>query len=146
MDPLLTTGDRAKIIPATRYSKGGLYLFELPGGSLAIHRLINKSERCATMKGDRSRGFEIVPYQNILGMVSEVKLLDGASWSTINQTHPKRMMISYLSSKLAKDKNIKNENKFNLLINKVCSKILLLLSGSTRKSWKNCGLKSRRHD
>lgn len=139
MDPLLISGDLAKVTPTTHYSKGYLYLFELPDGDIAVHRLIDINDNYITMKGDRARSFEIVPYQNIIGVVSEVKLLDCESWSTIKQTHLTLKIISYISKKKAKDNRLKNENKLDLLINKICSKFLASFSYSTRKHWiRNC--------
>ncbi len=142
MDPLLISGDLAKIIPATHYFKGYLYLFELPDGDIAVHRLIDINDNYVTMKGDHTQMFEIVPYQNIIGVVSEVKLLDCESWTIIKKSHLTMLMISYISKKLAKDKLHKNKNKFGLLINEIYSKFFILFSYSTRERWKrNCKTK-----
>ena len=135
MSPLLMSGDKAKIIPITNYSKGKLYLFELIDGNLAVHRLIDKNDSCLTMKGDRSRGFEYIPYQNILGEVSEIKLLDHNSWISMQQNSLINIIILYLSKKLAKDKNIKNEPKVDFILNKVYSKMLILFSYCIRSYW-----------
>lgn len=140
MDPLLIDGDTAKIIPATQYSIGYLYLFELPDGGLAVHRLIAKTDSCVIMKGDHMRCYQSISYQNILGVVSELKLLDCESWVPIKQTQLKTIIVTYISKKIAKDISHKNHNKFKFLINEARFKALESVSCSIRKYWKNsCG-------
>lgn len=140
MEPLLSEGDKAKVIPAVHYSKGYLYLFELPDGSLAVHRLVQKINKDVIMKGDRSRGFQRVSCQNILGVVSEIQLLDCELWRTMKLTLLKRLIISYVSKKSAKDKNF-DENRINKLMHKICFRLLSDYSYSVRKHWKQSKVK-----
>jgi hypothetical protein len=135
MDPLLMAGDQVKIIPATHFSTGYLYLFELSDGSLAVHRLIDKTDTCVTMKGDRSRGFETVPFQNIIGEVSAVNLSGSENWRDIRNDKLTRIIAAHVSKKLAKDKRLKNENALIRRINRVRSNFLIFFSDLTRKRW-----------
>jgi hypothetical protein len=110
MEPLLIAGDSVKITPASQYESGYLYLFELLDGSLAVHRLVGKTEDSVLMKGDRSRGFETIPYTNILGVVSEVKLCNRAHWINIFKYKRSVAIITYMSKKRMKDKNLEHND------------------------------------
>ncbi|MDR1247170.1 MAG: S24/S26 family peptidase [Clostridiales Family XIII bacterium] len=101
MEPLLTAGDQVKIIPVTHFSKGCLYLFELPDGGVAVHRLIDKTGDRAVMKGDRSRCFETTLFQNIIGEASAVKLLNSEHWHDIRKHKLAMIIILHISKKLA---------------------------------------------
>jgi hypothetical protein len=135
MEPLLTAGDRVKIVPTTHFSKGRLYLFALPDGSVLVHRLIDKTYTYAIMKGDRSRCFETVPYRNIIGEVSAVGFADSENWYDIEKHKLTRFLISYVSKKSAMDKRVKSESALAKKVNRARSGFLVKFSYLTRKRW-----------
>ena len=136
MAPLLVDGDMAKIIPIPQYSIGQLYLFELPNGNLAVHRLIDVTEHSATLKGDRSRGLETVPYKNFIGMVSQIKLFEFEVWIKYAPSKIALKLVTHISRELAKDKRLKGKVKFGRVNYRFRLIGLYLMSNLTRWTWK----------
>jgi hypothetical protein len=135
MEPLLIAGDKVKIIPASHYTSGYLYLFELLDGTLAVHRLVGKTEEFVLLKGDRSRGFETVPYKNIIGLVSEVRLFNRTQWINIYSYRRSMAIITYLSKKRMKDKNMGDETMFHRILDRFYALFLIVYSYFIRKWW-----------
>ena len=136
MDPLFLAGDCAKIHDTQKAIIGGIYLFQLPTGEVAAHRLIGREGGKLMMKGDRSRGFEIIPSTDLLGEVTHVKLLGTKDWICI-QRAPFTKTVSFFSKKIAKDKCIKkSENFIEKRIVSIFMKLLLLYGDSLRAQWK----------
>ena len=135
MDPLFLAGDCAKIYDTQKAIIGGIYLFQLPSGELAVHRLIGREGGKLMMKGDRSRGFEIIPSTDLLGEVTHVKLLGTKGWICI-QRAPLSKIISFFSKKIAKDKCIKkNESFIEKKLVSVFRKLILRCGDFLRIQW-----------
>lgn len=69
MMPLLQSGDTVLVKPVSEMKRGGLYLFELPDGSLGVHRMIGCEDGFVLMKGDNCMRVERVGRDCVLGSV-----------------------------------------------------------------------------
>lgn len=73
MLPILQMGDVAHIEPITSMEEGFLYLFELPDGSLGVHRMVGTSCEFVLMKGDNCKRIERVERDRAIGEVKYVR-------------------------------------------------------------------------
>ena len=148
MDPLLIEGDMAKIVPTSKFTIGHLYLFVLPSGALSVHRMIGKTGEGAVMKGDRSRGDETIQYKNIIGVVSELKIIGDEGWYITGNYRWIGTVFAILSKiTVVKDGYPCGTNTENLHtpMQKVCALALIALSHITRWFWLN-SFSSRRNN
>jgi hypothetical protein len=137
MDPLLVSGDQVKLAPMTCLVKGRLYLFELPDGSFAVHRLIECKNQEVTMKGDRSKGFERAASHDLIAEVSEVKLSCATSWIPMKSNCFMRRLFTYLSKKTIKDRQTyASEGLYRKITRKVCAPLLVFISKALRRYWR----------
>jgi hypothetical protein len=137
MDPLLLAGDNTKIIPALDFVESKLYLFELPGGGLAVHRMIGKSGDCAVMKGDRAKRFETVPFRRVIGLVSAVRLQGAATWIPMERYRAFWTVFGRWSRKTAMDRQArKNGGKYFRMRQKGYTLLLVIFSSFLRLCWR----------
>lgn len=136
MEPMLLAGDTVAVKPYGDLLEGQFYLFELPTGELAMHRLIDKSDGMALMKGDRSKKSELVPYNNILGIAFKVKLKGCEFWKPVKHIRKKHTFIA-LCSRLHKwDKENEQINLYKGIIKKAVSVILITYGRCIRCYWR----------
>lgn len=133
MEPLLHEGDEVIITQPKSISIGKLYLFEMPGGDLGVHRLISKKTERLLMKGDRSKGYEEINENDIIGEVTSVKPQGYMNFCDNNYFNFEGVFISYLSNKHKKNKHEDHENTYFRVI---CEKLIVLYGMLKRSYWK----------
>jgi hypothetical protein len=72
MRPLLLSGDKVRVVPCRKLSRGHLYCVILPNGQVAVHRLIGTCGNGYLFKGDRSGRFDLLGADRVIGLVDQV--------------------------------------------------------------------------
>lgn len=115
MEPLLFAGDKVVLSHFDKLEIGDMYLFELPNGNLAVHRLIAKEKEFLFLKGDRSKCCEKVVYENFLG---EVKWISFKEWDMSiewNKYQRQKWLWSLLSRNMLQTRKGKRISKSILI-------------------------------
>ena len=81
MEPLLIAGDRVRIVTCPDLGVGDLCLVALPGGRLALHRVVAAVGGAVVCKGDFSGRAEEVPCGSVLGRA--VAFAPDGSWGWV---------------------------------------------------------------
>lgn len=80
MEPLLVAGDRVRVAACPDPEVGDLCLVALPGGGLALHRVVATVGGAVVCKGDFSGRAEEVPRGSVLGRAVAFRFVGSASW------------------------------------------------------------------
>jgi hypothetical protein len=135
MEPLIKAGDMAKIIPATKAEVGRVYLLELPNSVIALHRIIAICDENIISKGDYSSMYEVLPKENIIGILIAVKLNGTGSWLEFKEHNVLRRIGVILSKRSIYDKRLGKESHLHRAIRLGCKKTLVSLSRYKRRRW-----------
>lgn len=135
MEPLLKTGDMARIIPTMEVKAGRIYLFELFNNDIALHRAIAVCGNDVMAKGDCAGMYEVLPKENIIGMLVAVKFDECDFWHEVDRHRASRMISTVLSKRLVYDRRLGSENRCHKIVRLACKKILTVCSWHMRKCW-----------
>lgn len=80
MEPLLVAGNRVRVAACPDPGVGDLCLVALPGGGLALHRVVAAVGGAVVCKGDFSGRAEEVPRGSVLGRAVAFRLAGSSSW------------------------------------------------------------------
>jgi hypothetical protein len=134
-EPMLRAGDMARIVPAARAEVGRVYLLGLPGGGVALHRVIAACDGSLMSKGDRSSMYETLPEENIIGILAAVKFNENDSWHKFKEQDFLRRIVVILSKHSIYDKGLGKEGRIHGVVRLMCKKILVFLSWHRRRRW-----------
>ena len=130
MDPLLKPGDKAEIVSCGRLRTGKLFLFRMADGALAVHRLIIKDGEELTLKGDRTKKYEIIEKSDIIGEVRRVRFKDCGVWHEMN-SNP---LTGYIAAMLSKQSMFdKRDTPVREFISEICIRINIHYGNLRRK-------------
>ena len=97
MKPILCNNDRVIVVPAKQLSIGNFYLFELPDGSMGVHRLIAYKSNRAVLKGDKCERYEQISLDRIIGEAIKIMPVGCSTWIEMKQGYIIRMISCCLS-------------------------------------------------
>ncbi len=101
MEPLLVAGDRVRVAACPDPGVGDLCLVALPGGGLALHRVVAAVGGAVVCKGDFSGRAEEVPRGSVLGRAVAFAPDGPRGWARWRQDDVYRCEIVALSRILA---------------------------------------------
>lgn len=130
MEPLLKAGDKAEIIRYDDLKVGKLYLFKMAGGALAVHRLIIKDGEQLTLKGDRTKKYEIIKKSDIIGEVRRIKFEGNEAWHEMDRCFLLEYIAAMLSRQSMFDKIDTPARKF---ISEICIRMNIYYGTLRRK-------------
>jgi hypothetical protein len=135
MEPLLKAGDMARIAPADGVETGRVYLLELPGNRVALHRVIAVRDDCLMSKGDYSSMYEVLPKKSVVGILAAVRLNGSGPWHGFEERALSRWIGVALSRNSVYDKRLGKESHLHRTGRLTCKRILAFLSQKRRRRW-----------
>ncbi|MDR3316247.1 MAG: S24/S26 family peptidase [Coriobacteriales bacterium] len=136
MEPLLRTGDEAKIIPAMEVKRGRIYLIELAHNDIVLHRAIAVHRDEVITKGDYTGIYESNPTASIIGVLFAIKPRGSDFWHEFDGKRSSYMISAVLSNLLVRDKRLGKESLCHRMVRLASKKILAAYSHQIRKRWK----------
>lgn len=135
MAPLLASGDIAIISPCDKAIPGNLYLFELPDGSLGVHRCVEMSCHKICMKGDNCSRIETISPERLLGKVTAIFIEGASKRIDLRPKLVKTRFIAFLSRESGKRIPQTGSNSSRTPKERACSRLLHFLDLRTRSYW-----------